>query len=122
MLDFNVRIPKSETKFTGGIKEYPTVNGGTIAICFCPETAYVFEDGDGLWSREEMKIMIKDNGNSGAFPHQESAYVEIAGNGSSKPYQDMVTKYGLTEDACMDIEKTLTYIYKYSEEREAKLS
>lgn len=121
MLDFNVRIPKTESKFTGGIKEYQTSNG-VVAVCFCPETAYVFEDEQGLWSKEEMKITIKQQGNSGAFPHQESAYVELAGNGTSYPYPDMVTKYGLTDEICKDIEETLNYIYKYSEEREAPLS
>lgn len=47
-------IAVTKTNFNGGIMEYDTETGGKVAVLFVMEAAYVLEDAEGLYEKNDL--------------------------------------------------------------------
>lgn len=100
-------IKKNRGKtFVGAIQNYYLADGTVLPVCFSGSQVYLFEDEQGLFSSDEMKMQISQANKDGeaGFPYMYDEYKELLSLSSSDIPEDIKTEYpGLTSEMIQDI-------------------
>lgn len=115
---FTSKIMKSKC-YIGAVQEY---NNGGLSVCFTADSAYIFDDADGLYGTVDMVNMMKtaDKEGSMSFPHSYEPYTELCNLNTMEISPELTAQYGISEADATDIISRLDELSVYGEEKDFK--